>query len=123
MHEQHLARLFGSRQMSNTVSFLFPRSILLFIKAGSHKVLESGPYPLVITAEGTSLITVANSTNRGESPTALGGGNFFSEKTLDLSKKELLNLSLVDQKDCFSEFLQRLSDLHRRFDTDTGVNL
>ena len=86
-------------------------------------MLESGPYPLVITAEGTSLITVANSTNQGESPTALGGGNFFSENTLDLSKKELLNLSLVVKKDCLSVFLQRLSDLHRRFDTDTGVNL
>ena len=78
-------------------------------------MLESGPYPLVITAEGTSLITVANSTNRGESPTAQGGGNFFSEKTLDLSKKELLNLSLVDRRivsqSFFRDFLIFIGDL------------
>ena len=51
----------------------------------------------------------------------MGNFFFFFRKTLDLSKQELLNLSLVDQKDCFSEFLQRLSDFHKRFDTETGV--
>ena len=77
MHEQHLARLFGSRQMSNTVSFLFPRSILLFIKAGKPQSVAERPLSPGDHSWGTSLITVTNSTNRGESPTALGGGNFF----------------------------------------------
>ena len=44
MHEKHLAGWFGSRQTSNTFSFLFPRSILLFIKAW--KPQSVGEWPL-----------------------------------------------------------------------------
>lgn len=77
MHEVHLAQLSGSRHMCNTFSFLLLRSILLFIKAWKPRSAGEWPVSPGDHSWGTSLITLANSTNWRVSPGVPCRENFF----------------------------------------------